>query len=493
MGYRDFTAAASLARSRALWHPTRRQFLLTAGMGLAASRIARSADAPYSLVVFPDEQFLAAGGPLYSQLTQWVVDNRHTTTLDGIDLNIAGVIAVGDCANAPSASEASGQCAVVKAAYQILDNAGMPYISPPGNHDYVPGTPLTSRALGPNFAPGGFFSPSVRGSRPEYGGSYDEDSGIPRAASTGANWWIALQSGARQILVIALEFFPRDAVLTWAKTIQDAHPGHECIVTTHGYLTDIGVQGDRTLRWGPQDYGLADGPGALSPQEMWGSAGSTLATDPFRFWPNLTAILSGHYLYEAGAPQSRHYHRVPIGSSSSRGQTVHQFYCNAQELDANGDSNGADLCILRFFPAAGTLTTYWMSRKSSKWSADSVAFTSVLQALETGVFYSGLAPSPSLNQPPVIAGVGNGASFAPAIAQASWIAITGSNLSGPSIRTWRPDEIVNGALPTVLDGVSVKVNGRPAPVYYISPTQINALSPDDDSVGIVPVEVTING
>lgn len=494
MGYRNFAIGDAPSLSRAPWHPTRRQFLLTVGTGLATSRIARSADNPYSLVVFPDEQFLAAGGPLYSELTQWVVDNRHTTAIDGTDLNIAGVIAVGDCANTPSATEASGECAVVKAAYQILDNAGIPHISPPGNHDYKPSLLITSRVLGPNFAAGGFFSPSVRASHAGYGGSYDEDSGMPRSAATGSNWWITLQSGTRQILVIALEFFPRGPLLTWARRIQDAHPNHECIVTTHGYLTDIGVQGDRLLKWGPQDYGLPDDPKyGLSPQEMWGSAGSVTAADPFRLWPNLTAIISGHYIYSAGTPQSRHYHRVPIVSASPHAQMVHQFFCNAQELDFNGDANGADLCILRFLPAAGTLTTYWMSRKSSKWSGDSVAFSSTLQALENGVSYTGLGPAFFSNQGPVIAGVGNGASFTSAIAQGSWITITGSNLSGPTSRTWRPNEIVNGLLPTQLDGVSVKVNGRPAPVYYISPTQINALAPNDDSVRMVPVEVTVDG
>ena len=37
-------------------------------------------------------------------------------------------------------------------------------------------------------------------------------------------------------------------------------------------------------------------------------------------------------------------------------------------------------------------------------------------------------------------------------------------------------------------------DGRAAPVYYISPTQINALAPNDDSLGMmVPVEMTVNG
>src|SRR5580692_4108293 len=45
-------------------------------------------------------------------------------------------------------------------------------------------------------------------------------------------------------------------------------------------------------------------------------------------------------------------------------------------------------------------------------------------------------------------------------------------------------------LPVSLDGVSVTINGKPAYVEYISSTQINAIAPDDDTIGQVPVQVT---
>jgi uncharacterized protein (TIGR03437 family) len=45
-------------------------------------------------------------------------------------------------------------------------------------------------------------------------------------------------------------------------------------------------------------------------------------------------------------------------------------------------------------------------------------------------------------------------------------------------------------LPTQLDGVSVTVNGNPAYVYYISATQFNVLTPDDSTLGSVPVQVS---
>lgn len=89
---------------------------------------------------------------------------------------------------------------------------------------------------------------------------------------------------------------------------------------------------------------------------------------------------------------------------------------------------------------------------------------------------------------PTINAVANGATWGAAITSGSWVAILGSGLAGTT-RIWRDADIVNGALPTSLEGTQVKINGKAAFVYYASPTQVNVLAPDDDAVGAVPVEV----
>jgi uncharacterized protein (TIGR03437 family) len=95
---------------------------------------------------------------------------------------------------------------------------------------------------------------------------------------------------------------------------------------------------------------------------------------------------------------------------------------------------------------------------------------------------------------PVINSVLNAASFQPGIEAGSWVMIRGTNLANTSPgRTWSTDEIVNGKLPTSLDGVTVTINGKPAFVEYISPTQINVQAPSDTAVGAVDVVVTNNG
>ena len=92
----------------------------------------------------------------------------------------------------------------------------------------------------------------------------------------------------------------------------------------------------------------------------------------------------------------------------------------------------------------------------------------------------------------VPAAVVNGASFQPTAASNTWITITGKNLAATA-RTWQDADFVNGALPTSLDGVTVTINGKPAYVYFISPSQINVLSPVDATQGAVQVQMSNNG
>ncbi len=93
---------------------------------------------------------------------------------------------------------------------------------------------------------------------------------------------------------------------------------------------------------------------------------------------------------------------------------------------------------------------------------------------------------------PTITGVANGSSFLAGFSQGSWVTITGANLSGTT-RIWGGADFNGPNLPTQLDKVSVKIDGKPAYVYYISPTQLNVLSPADAAVGSVSVQVTYAG
>jgi uncharacterized protein (TIGR03437 family) len=93
---------------------------------------------------------------------------------------------------------------------------------------------------------------------------------------------------------------------------------------------------------------------------------------------------------------------------------------------------------------------------------------------------------------PSITSVSDNASGRANIVAGSWVSIYGANLSNTT-RTWSGNDFNDGSnLPLSLDGVSVKINGLAAAVYYISPSQINVQAPSP-LTGSVPVQVTVNG
>ncbi|MGB7760052.1 MAG: hypothetical protein WBL61_09495 [Bryobacteraceae bacterium] len=118
--------------------------------------------------------------------------------------------------------------------------------------------------------------------------------------------------------------------------------------------------------------------------------------------------------------------------------------------------------------------------------------TAVIAALQTE-YYPGAAYVFIATQP-AITGVsvsGGGTS----IAQNAWVEIYGANLApasvGASGLAWSSaPSFAFGQMPTQLQGVSAAVNGKPAYIYFISPTQVNVLTPLDSTTG--PVAVTVN-
>ena len=111
--------------------------------------------------------------------------------------------------------------------------------------------------------------------------------------------------------------------------------------------------------------------------------------------------------------------------------------------------------------------------------------------MAAGALVSFGAPRAEGASNPVIALVANAAGGSSIIAPNTWVEIIGSNLSAPGdTRIWQGSDFTGGQMPTKLDGVSVTVNGRNAYVYYISPTQINILTPPDTMPASVAVVVS---
>jgi uncharacterized protein (TIGR03118 family) len=98
-----------------------------------------------------------------------------------------------------------------------------------------------------------------------------------------------------------------------------------------------------------------------------------------------------------------------------------------------------------------------------------------------------IQPAPAI----AASGAVNAASLSAGIAPGAFATIFGTALAATT-RTWASSDFVNGKLPVQLDGVSVTIDGKPAYVYYVSPTQIDVIAPADSNSGSVPVIVTNN-
>jgi uncharacterized protein (TIGR03437 family) len=106
-----------------------------------------------------------------------------------------------------------------------------------------------------------------------------------------------------------------------------------------------------------------------------------------------------------------------------------------------------------------------------------------------------LTPTASNSSPtatPSISQVVSAASFQAPIEAGSWVMIQGANLANHT-RVWQSSDFNGSSLPAQLDGASVTIDGKPAFVEYISPTQVNVLAPSDSATGAVSVVVDNNG
>lgn len=104
----------------------------------------------------------------------------------------------------------------------------------------------------------------------------------------------------------------------------------------------------------------------------------------------------------------------------------------------------------------------------------------------------GLLGSISANPSVVSSAVTNAAQVTGGIAANTFVTIKGTNLAATK-RSWVTADFgtTGKALPTSLDGVSVTINGEPAYLSYVSPVQINVLTPTDlPSSGQITVQVT---
>jgi len=127
----------------------------------------------------------------------------------------------------------------------------------------------------------------------------------------------------------------------------------------------------------------------------------------------------------------------------------------------------------------------------SGYTAGNLPLVNALQSTAGGGYNEGFIAKIGA---PSITSVTNAEGDGPTIAPNTWVAIKGSGFAAVGdARIWLAADFVNNQMPVQLDGTSVTMNGESAYVYYISPTQINILTPPDLAPGPVQVKVTSGG
>jgi uncharacterized protein (TIGR03437 family) len=86
-----------------------------------------------------------------------------------------------------------------------------------------------------------------------------------------------------------------------------------------------------------------------------------------------------------------------------------------------------------------------------------------------------------------IAGIANGASFQPSFAPGMILSVFGTQLANAT------QAVSTLPLPASFQGTSATVNGVPAPMYFVSPGQINAQIPYETGAGPAVLGVNNNG
>ena len=89
---------------------------------------------------------------------------------------------------------------------------------------------------------------------------------------------------------------------------------------------------------------------------------------------------------------------------------------------------------------------------------------------------------------PTITSVGGLGGAAGSIESGSRVTITGTNFATAQT-TW-DNSIITNVYPTTLGGVTVSINGKPAPISFVNQTQITLLAPADSTLGMVPIVVS---
>lgn len=277
----------------------------------------------FSMIIIPDIQSYVkfeANQPLLDLMTTWCAKNLER-------LNVMTVLTTGDLVEHNEIRFADGvsgdqtseqQWQATSRAYEKLDNR-TPYIVCTGNHDYGY-TAAENRSTNMHR-----YFPSERNSK--WIGSLVEtgvdENGIPTLEN--AAYMFDSETWGK-LLVISLEFAPRDSAIEWAKGVADKYSDRRVILMTHSYME---IDGKRIVK---ERYKLT---GANYGQTIWDRL--------IKCSPNIRFVLCGHACTIGDYKENVSF-RV---DKNDAGIEIPQMMFNAQTADRQWMGNGGD-CWLRY-------------------------------------------------------------------------------------------------------------------------------------------------
>ncbi len=289
-----------------------------------------------SMVVFGDPQTYTQFGvnqPILDMMAEWTVRNRN-------NLNIKAVLCTGDLVQyngtikdkPENCDQTNSQMwRAVKRSFSKFDNL-IPCILTTGNHDYGFKWAETEHT---------YFNQYFDGSN----NKLTFDSLIEAAPNRAgiqtienAAYMLNLGGEWGEILVITLEFKPREEILKWAKSVLDREKYRKtrAIVLTHYFLrsNNAGILDDKGYRIK-----------GSSPKQIWDSLISKC--------PNVVMTISGHVCSDTSFAAAS-WHNTFINDSGGK---VFSMMFNPQRLGGGFAGNGGDgwIRILEFMPDGKTV------------------------------------------------------------------------------------------------------------------------------------------
>ncbi len=246
---------------------------------------------PTLVGVLPHTQFYAAAYPeIFAAQTKWIANHRDSA-------NLVAVLHEGDLVDNPGSP---GEWKVASDAFATLDGV-IPYLVLAGNHDED-----TTRQ-----GPMDQYFPATRVSQYAWFGGTFEPNKIE-------NSYAVVAIGDTPWLLLALEFGPRNAVVTWANGVLKTNADKPAILVTHAYLYVDGTRYDYTKTppqaYDPHGYNFTPLAGVNDGEQLWQNL--IVGNE------NVKLVLSGHCL---GGPAV-----ARLTSARPSGSIVHQILANYQ-------------------------------------------------------------------------------------------------------------------------------------------------------------------